>query len=126
MLLKRRIIPCVDVRAGRMAEEMRCAGLCDPGDPLEHAAIYEALGADEFAIFDMTSTYAGGAALASTLFRAQDRGVAAVRAACIDAGLPMAQSMMAGWRTQRRAMSRHSLTGAVRSDRRGSLRLEAR
>lgn len=71
--MKRRIIPCVDVRAGRMAQVARSAGLSDPGDPLEHAATYEALGADELAIFDLTPPHAGRAALLDLVERFADR-----------------------------------------------------
>ncbi|MDX2130516.1 MAG: imidazole glycerol phosphate synthase subunit HisF [Planctomycetota bacterium] len=58
-MLKRRIIPCLDVRAGRVVKGVRFAGLRDAGDPAEQAARYEAHGADEIVILDVSATPEG-------------------------------------------------------------------
>jgi len=55
-MLTRRIIPCLDVRDGRVVKGVRFAGLRDAGDPVERARAYEELGADELVILDVSAT----------------------------------------------------------------------
>lgn len=55
-MLTRRIIPCLDVRAGRVVKGIRFAGLRDAGDPAELAAAYAAQGADELVVLDVAAT----------------------------------------------------------------------
>ena len=57
--LRRRIIPCLDVRDGRVVKGIRFQGLRDAGDPAEQAARYEAHGADEIVILDVAASAAG-------------------------------------------------------------------
>ncbi len=52
----RRIIPCLDVKSGRVVKGVRFEGLRDMGDPAELAARYEAEGADEVVFLDVTAT----------------------------------------------------------------------
>lgn len=52
----RRIIPCLDVRDGRVVKGIQFQGLRDAGDPVERAAAYEAQGADELVILDVSAT----------------------------------------------------------------------
>lgn len=52
----RRIIPCLDVRDGRVVKGVRFEGLRDVGDPAELAARYEEEGADEVVFLDVTAT----------------------------------------------------------------------
>ena len=52
----RRIIPCLDVRDGRVVKGVRFASLRDAGDPAQRAAIYEAQGADEIVMLDVSAT----------------------------------------------------------------------
>jgi imidazole glycerol phosphate synthase glutamine amidotransferase subunit len=54
-----RIIPCLDVRDGRVVKGVKFAGLRDAGDPAERAAIYEEQGADEIVILDVSATLEG-------------------------------------------------------------------
>lgn len=54
--LTRRIIPCLDVRDGRVVKGVRFQGLRDAGDPAELAARYAADGADELVILDVSAT----------------------------------------------------------------------
>ena len=52
----RRIIPCLDVNSGRVVKGIRFQGLRDAGDPAELAARYEAQGADELVVLDVSAT----------------------------------------------------------------------
>ncbi len=56
--LSRRIIPCLDVRDGRIVKGTRFQDLRDAGDPAEAAARYEAQGADELVVLDVAATTA--------------------------------------------------------------------
>ncbi|MDI3339579.1 MAG: imidazole glycerol phosphate synthase subunit HisF [Sphaerobacter sp.] len=58
-MLTRRIIPCLDVTAGRVVKGVRFAGLRDAGDPVELAARYDAAGADELVFLDITASSEG-------------------------------------------------------------------
>lgn len=58
-MLMRRIIPCLDCRDGRVVKGIRFAGLRDAGSPAELAAAYEAQGADELVLLDVSATPAG-------------------------------------------------------------------
>jgi cyclase len=55
-MLTRRIIPCLDVNAGRVVKGIRFQGLRDAGDPAERAAMYERSGADEIVMLDVSAT----------------------------------------------------------------------
>ena len=55
-MLTKRIIPCLDVRDGRVVKGVRFSGLRDAGDPVEQAARYEAEGADELVVLDVSAT----------------------------------------------------------------------
>ncbi|MFT7669161.1 MAG: cyclase [Planctomycetota bacterium] len=58
-MLKRRIVPCLDVRDGRVVKGIRFAGLRDAGDPAELAAAYAQQGADEIVLLDVAATPEG-------------------------------------------------------------------
>ena len=58
-MLTRRIIPCLDVRDGRVVKGIRFQGLRDAGCPEELARIYEAQGADELVFLDVSATPEG-------------------------------------------------------------------
>ncbi len=65
-MLTARIIPCLDTKDGRVVKGVRFAGLRDAGDPVERAAAYEAQGADELVLLDVSATPEGrGNALAT-------------------------------------------------------------
>ena len=59
MTLARRVIPCLDVDAGRVVKGTRFVDLVDAGDPVELAARYDAEGADELVFLDITATVEG-------------------------------------------------------------------
>jgi cyclase len=55
-MLKTRIIPCLDVAAGRVVKGVNFVDLVDAGDPVEAAAAYDAAGADELCFLDIMAT----------------------------------------------------------------------
>jgi cyclase len=55
-LLTKRIIPCLDVKDGRVVKGVRFLNLRDAGDPVELAAMYQAEGADELVFLDITAS----------------------------------------------------------------------
>lgn len=65
--LTKRITPCLDVRDGRVVKGVRFSGLRDAGDPVERAERYEADGADELVILDVSATGEGRAACVRTV-----------------------------------------------------------
>lgn len=56
MALAKRVIPCLDVTAGRVVKGVNFVNLRDAGDPVEIAARYDAEGADELAFLDITAS----------------------------------------------------------------------
>ena len=56
-MLARRIIPCLDVKAGRVVKGVNFLSLRDSGDPVELAARYDAMGADEIVFLDITASH---------------------------------------------------------------------
>ncbi len=56
-MLKTRIIPCLDVRDGRVVKGVNFVGLRDAGDPVEAARAYDAQGADELCFLDITASH---------------------------------------------------------------------
>jgi cyclase len=56
MTLKTRIIPCLDVKDGRVVKGVNFVGLRDAGDPVEAARAYDAAGADELCFLDITAS----------------------------------------------------------------------
>ena len=55
-MLKVRIIPCLDVKDGRVVKGVNFVDLIDAGDPVEAAAAYDAAGADELCFLDITAS----------------------------------------------------------------------
>jgi len=56
-VLKVRIIPCLDVKDGRVVKGVNFEGLRDAGDPVEQAIIYDKAGADELCFLDITASH---------------------------------------------------------------------
>ncbi|MEW6007131.1 MAG: HisA/HisF-related TIM barrel protein, partial [bacterium] len=52
-----RIIPCLDVDKGRVVKGISFVNLCDAGDPVEQARIYDKEGADELVFLDITASW---------------------------------------------------------------------
>lgn len=56
-MLAKRIIPCLDVKDGRVVKGTQFVDLKDAGDPVENAKVYDEQGADEIAFLDITASY---------------------------------------------------------------------
>lgn len=56
-MLKIRVIPCLDVKDGRVVKGVQFADLVDAGDPVEAAKAYDAAGADELCFLDITASH---------------------------------------------------------------------
>ncbi|MDX1581274.1 MAG: HisA/HisF-related TIM barrel protein, partial [Alphaproteobacteria bacterium] len=57
MTLKARVIPCLDVKDGRVVKGVNFVNLRDAGDPVEQAKVYDAAGADELCFLDITASH---------------------------------------------------------------------
>ncbi len=55
-MLTKRIIPCLDVKDGRVVKGVNFLKLRDAGDPVEHAKLYDKEGADELVFLDITAS----------------------------------------------------------------------
>lgn len=58
-MITKRIIPCLDVKDGRVVKGVNFAGLQDMADPVEMARYYNAAGADELVFYDITASVEG-------------------------------------------------------------------
>ena len=56
-MITKRIIPCLDVRAGRVVKGVNFEGICDVNSPVELARYYSESGADELVFYDITASY---------------------------------------------------------------------
>ncbi|MCX8232202.1 MAG: HisA/HisF-related TIM barrel protein, partial [Alphaproteobacteria bacterium] len=56
-MLKARIIPCLDVKDGRVVKGVNFVDLRDAGDPVEQARLYDQQGADELCFLDITASH---------------------------------------------------------------------
>jgi cyclase len=71
-MLAKRIIPCLDVRGGRVVKGINFLGLRDAGDPVECAARYDREGADEIAFLDITASHEGRETMLDVVARTAD------------------------------------------------------
>lgn len=71
-MLTHRVIPCLDVRDGRVVKGIRFQGLVDAGDPAQAAARYEAEGADELVVLDVSATPEGRGNAVETVRRVRE------------------------------------------------------
>lgn len=72
-MLAKRIIPCLDVKAGRVVKGTRFVHLKDAGDPVEAAQAYDADGADELCFLDITASHEERKILLDTVSRAAEQ-----------------------------------------------------
>ncbi|HEX6401050.1 MAG TPA: imidazole glycerol phosphate synthase subunit HisF [Actinomycetota bacterium] len=72
-MLAKRVIPCLDVDAGRVVKGVRFQQLRDAGDPVELAAHYDREGADELVFLDITATIEGRAATLDVISRTAEQ-----------------------------------------------------
>ncbi|MBI5292874.1 MAG: imidazole glycerol phosphate synthase subunit HisF [Chloroflexi bacterium] len=71
-MLAKRLIPCLDVKDGRVVKGVHFVSLRDAGDPVEQAHIYDAEGADELVFLDISATPDGRATVAPMVRRVAD------------------------------------------------------
>jgi cyclase len=71
-MVKKRLIPCLDVAGGRVVKGVRFEGLRDVGDPVELAGRYAEVGADELVFLDVTATIEGRSPLLELVERAAE------------------------------------------------------
>jgi imidazole glycerol-phosphate synthase subunit HisF len=71
-VVKKRLIPCLDVAGGRVVKGVRFESLRDVGDPVELAGRYAEVGADELVFLDVTATIEGRAPLLELVERAAE------------------------------------------------------
>jgi imidazole glycerol-phosphate synthase subunit HisF len=72
-MLARRIIPCLDVKDGRVVKGINFLQLRDAGDPVEQAAAYDAQGADEICYLDISASPEGRSTLLDVVARTADQ-----------------------------------------------------
>ena len=72
-MLAKRVIPCLDVDAGRVVKGVRFQDLRNAGDPVELAARYDADGADELVFLDITATVEGRGATLDVISRTAEQ-----------------------------------------------------
>ena len=68
-MITKRIIPCLDVRNGRVVKGVNFEGVRDVADPVEMARMYNAAGANELVFYDITASYEGRALFTDILTR---------------------------------------------------------
>ena len=71
-MLKVRVIPCLDVKDGRVVKGVSFVALRDAGDPVEQATAYDAAGADELMFLDITASHEGRGAILDVVARTAD------------------------------------------------------
>jgi cyclase len=72
-MLAKRIIPCLDVKEGRVVKGTKFLNLRDAGDPVEVAALYDRQGADELVFLDITASYERRAIMIDVVARTADQ-----------------------------------------------------
>ena len=72
-MLARRLIPCLDVKDGRVVKGINFLQLRDAGDPVEQAAAYDAQGADEICYLDISAAPEGRSTLVDVVARTADQ-----------------------------------------------------
>jgi cyclase len=71
-MLKVRVIPCLDVKDGRVVKGVNFVALRDAGDPVEQATAYDAAGADELMFLDITASHEGRGTILDVVARTAD------------------------------------------------------
>jgi len=72
-MLKLRVIPCLDVKDGRVVKGVNFVALRDAGDPVEQAAVYDSMGADELVFLDITASHEDRGTLLDVVSRTASR-----------------------------------------------------
>ena len=85
-MLAKRIIPCLDVRDGRVVKGVNFVNIRDAGDPVELARYYSDQGADEIVFLDITATSDARDTVEDVVFPAVPRGES-VSVACLSGAM---------------------------------------
>ena len=72
-MLAKRILPCLDVNAGRVVKGINFVELKDAGDPVELAKVYNDAGADELVFLDITATHEDRGTIIDVVYRTADQ-----------------------------------------------------
>lgn len=72
-MLAKRILPCLDVKAGRVVKGVNFVDLRDAGDPVEMAQIYNQAGADELVFLDITATHEDRDVIFDVIYRTAEQ-----------------------------------------------------
>ena len=72
-MLAKRILPCLDVKAGRVVKGINFVNLKDAGDPVELAQVYNDAGADELVFLDITATHEERNIILDVVYRTADQ-----------------------------------------------------
>ncbi len=72
-MLAKRILPCLDVNAGRVVKGVNFVNLQDAGDPVELAAVYNQAGADELVFLDITATHEDRSTILDVVYRTAEK-----------------------------------------------------
>jgi imidazole glycerol-phosphate synthase subunit HisF len=72
-MLAKRILPCLDVKAGRVVKGVNFVNLKDAGDPVELAKVYNEAGADELVFLDITATHEDRSTILDVVYRTAEQ-----------------------------------------------------
>ncbi len=72
-MLAKRILPCLDVKAGRVVKGVNFVNLKDAGDPVELAKVYNEAGADELVFLDITATHEDRGTIIDVVYRTAEQ-----------------------------------------------------
>ena len=72
-MVRKRLIPCLDLKDGRVVKGVNFVSLIDAGDPVETAKLYNAFGADEIVFLDITASYRGNTPMWEIISRASEQ-----------------------------------------------------
>ena len=72
-MVRKRLIPCLDLKDGRVVKGVNFVSLIDAGDPVETAKLYNAFGADEIVFLDITASYRGESPMWDVISRASEQ-----------------------------------------------------
>ena len=72
-MLAKRILPCLDVKAGRVVKGVNFVDLKDAGDPVELAQVYNEAGADELVFLDITATHEDRSIIFDVVYRTAEQ-----------------------------------------------------
>ena len=85
-MLTKRIIPCLDVKEGRVVKGTNFVGLRDAGDPVELASVYDREGADELVFLDITASVEKRKSMLDVINRTAGKAFMPLTVGCLNAG----------------------------------------